>query len=60
VFDLLTFLLAERDRVVAREEILDAVWGDQFVSESARTSRIKEARPLCTGLQAPTLLDRLG
>ncbi len=44
VFDVLALLIRERDRVVAKEEILDAVWGDQFVSESALTTRIKEAR----------------
>jgi DNA-binding winged helix-turn-helix (wHTH) protein len=44
VFDVLAVLIAERDRVVTKEEILDAVWGDQFVSESALTTRIKDAR----------------
>ena len=34
----------ERDRVVTKEEILDTVWGDRFVSESALTSRIKALR----------------
>jgi DNA-binding winged helix-turn-helix (wHTH) protein len=34
----------ERDRVVPKEEILDTVWGDRFVSESALTSRIKALR----------------
>ena len=44
VFDVLVHLLDHRDRVVTKEEILDAVWGDRFVSESALTSRIKSAR----------------
>lgn len=44
VFDVLLFLVRSRDRVVTKEEILDAVWGDRFVSESALTSRIKAAR----------------
>ncbi len=44
VFDVLVYLLDHRDRVVAKEELLDAVWGDRFVSESALTSRIKSAR----------------
>lgn len=43
-FDLLAYLIAERDRVVSKEELLDEVWGDQFVSESALTTRIKEIR----------------
>lgn len=43
-FDLLAYLLTHRDRVVAKTELLDEVWGDQFVSESALTTRIKEIR----------------
>jgi DNA-binding winged helix-turn-helix (wHTH) protein/pimeloyl-ACP methyl ester carboxylesterase len=44
VFDVLVLLVRERDRVVTKEELLDTVWGDRFVSESALTSRIKAAR----------------
>ena len=44
VFDVLALLVRERDRVVPKEEILDTVWGDRFVSESALTSRIKALR----------------
>jgi pimeloyl-ACP methyl ester carboxylesterase/DNA-binding winged helix-turn-helix (wHTH) protein len=44
VFDLLTVLIRERRRVVPKEELLDTVWGNRFVSESALTSRIKAAR----------------
>jgi len=44
VFDVLTLLVRERGRVVTKEEILDTVWGDRFVSESALTSRIKALR----------------
>lgn len=44
VFDVLAHLLEHRDRVVAKAELLDAVWGDQFVSESALTTRIKQLR----------------
>jgi len=43
-FDLLSYLISQRDRVVSKEELLDEVWGDQFVSESALTTRIKEIR----------------
>ena len=41
---MLAYLLAHRERVVAKEELLDEVWGDRFVSESALTTRIKEIR----------------
>ena len=44
VFDVLVHLIEHRDRVVSKEELLDSVWGDQFVGESALTTRIKEAR----------------
>lgn len=44
VFDVLALLVRERHRVVPKGELLDAVWGDRFVSESALTSRIKAAR----------------
>jgi pimeloyl-ACP methyl ester carboxylesterase len=44
VFDVLAVLLRERHRVVTKEELLDTVWGNRFVSESALTSRIKSAR----------------
>ncbi len=44
VFDVLGLLIRERRRVVTKEELLDEVWGDRFVSESALTSRIKAAR----------------
>jgi DNA-binding winged helix-turn-helix (wHTH) protein len=44
VFDVLVYLLQHRDRVVPKHELLDEVWGDHFVSESALSSRIKAAR----------------
>ena len=44
VFDVLAYLLINRERVVSKTELLEKVWGDQFVSESALTSRIMAAR----------------
>src|SRR5919206_352912 len=44
VFEVLAYLVTHRDRVVAKEELMDNVWGGRFVSESAVTSRIKQAR----------------
>jgi predicted ATPase/DNA-binding winged helix-turn-helix (wHTH) protein len=44
VFDVLHYLVDHRDRVVPKEELLDEIWGDRFVSESALTTRIKQAR----------------
>lgn len=44
VFDVLAYLVEHRERLVPKEELLDNVWGDRFVSESALTSRIKTVR----------------
>ena len=44
VFSVLAFLVEHRDRVVTKNDLLDNVWGDRFVSESALTTRIKAAR----------------
>ena len=44
VFDLLVYLLAHRDRIVTKAELLDNVWGDRFVSESALSTRIRAVR----------------
>lgn len=44
VFDVLAYLVVGRGRLVTKTELLDNVWGDRFVSESALSSRIKAAR----------------
>jgi predicted ATPase/DNA-binding winged helix-turn-helix (wHTH) protein len=44
VYDLLLYLLENRGTVVTKEQLLDNVWGDRFVSESALTTRIKSVR----------------
>jgi len=44
VFDVLAYLLSHRERVVPKTELLDQIWGNRFVSESALSSRIKSAR----------------
>ena len=44
VFDVLSHLVLNRERVVPKTELLDEIWGDRFVSESTLTSRIKAAR----------------
>ncbi len=44
VFDVLVYLVRHRDRVVPKEELLDEVWGDRFVSESTLSSAIRHVR----------------
>jgi DNA-binding winged helix-turn-helix (wHTH) protein/tetratricopeptide (TPR) repeat protein len=44
VFDVLAYLLRHRERMVPKTELLDQIWGNRFVSESALSSRIKSAR----------------
>ncbi len=47
VLKVIEYLLRNAERVVTKIELLDEVWGDRFVSESALTSRIKLARRAC-------------
>ena len=44
VFDLLIYLLQNRDRVVSKDDLFASVWGGRVVSESTLTSRINAAR----------------
>jgi len=40
----LCYLAGNAGRMIPKEELLDEIWGDRFVSPSALTSRIKSAR----------------
>src|SRR6516165_4382608 len=44
VFDLLEFVVRNRDRVVSKDDLLASVWGGRIVSESTLASRINAAR----------------
>jgi pimeloyl-ACP methyl ester carboxylesterase/DNA-binding winged helix-turn-helix (wHTH) protein len=44
VFDLLVYLVENRDRVVSREELLDNLWEGKVVTDSALGARLKDAR----------------
>jgi TolB-like protein len=44
VFDLLVYLLQNRERVVSKDELMNAVWAGRIVSESTLTSDINAAR----------------
>lgn len=43
-FDVLAYLVSHRERVVPKDELMDAIWGGRFVTETAVTSRIKQVR----------------
>ena len=44
VFDLLVYLVQNRDRVVSKEDLIGLVWGGRTVSDSTFTSRVNAAR----------------
>jgi TolB-like protein len=44
VFDLLLYLVRNRDRVVSKDDLIAAVWGGRVISDSTLTSRINAAR----------------
>lgn len=44
VFDVLAYLVRRQDRLVSKEELLDAVWGHRYVTQASLTSRIMAAR----------------
>src|SRR5262245_52046216 len=44
VFDLLYYLILNRERVVSKDDIFAAVWEGRIVSESALTSRLTAVR----------------
>ena len=44
VFDLLVYLIENRDRVVSKDDLIASVWGGRIVSDSALDSRINAVR----------------
>ncbi len=44
VFDLLIFLVENRDRIVTKDDLMEKIWEGRIVSESTLTSRINAAR----------------
>ena len=44
VFDLLVYLLKNRERVVSKDDLIEGVWGGRIVSESTLTSHINAVR----------------
>jgi TolB-like protein/Flp pilus assembly protein TadD len=44
VFDLLNYLIGNRERVVSKDDLIKAVWGGRVISDMALTTRLNAAR----------------
>jgi adenylate cyclase len=44
VFDLLDYLIRNRERVVSKDDLVSAIWNGRIVSDEALTTRLKAAR----------------
>lgn len=44
VFDIIEYLIRNRDRVVAKEELIGAIWSGRTISDEALTTRLNVAR----------------
>ena len=46
VFDLLDYLIRNRERVVSKDDLISAIWNGRIVSDAAVTTRLNIARGL--------------
>ncbi|MBR1122027.1 winged helix-turn-helix domain-containing protein [Bradyrhizobium lablabi] len=44
VFDLIAYLVRNHDRIVSKDELIEAIWHGRIISEAALSSRINAAR----------------
>jgi len=44
VFDILSYLIRNRERVVSRDDLISSIWSGRIVSESALTTRLNAVR----------------
>ena len=44
VFDLLDYLIRNRERVVSKDDLINAIWKGRIVSDAALTTRLNAAR----------------
>ena len=58
VFDLLVYLLQNRERVVSKDDLLASVWGGRIVSDATLDSRIAAARRAVGDTGAAQILIR--
>jgi DNA-binding winged helix-turn-helix (wHTH) protein len=60
VFDILVYLIRQRDRVVTKQELLEQLWPEQYVSDATLYHRLMTARKaLGDSGRAPRLLKTL-
>jgi len=62
-FDLLVFLMENRDRVVKKEELIEAIWDGRNVSDASLTTAIRSVRKAIDvddGMSAIRTLPRIG
>ena len=44
MFDLLLYLVRNRDRIVSKDELIETIWQGRVISDAALSSRISAAR----------------
>jgi DNA-binding winged helix-turn-helix (wHTH) protein len=44
VFDLLDYLIRNRERVVSKDDLINAIWSGRIISDAAVTTRLNAAR----------------
>ena len=44
VFDFLAYVVENRERVVSKDDLIEAIWGGRIISDSALTTRLNAAR----------------
>ncbi|XIA67909.1 winged helix-turn-helix domain-containing protein [Bradyrhizobium sp. TZ2] len=60
VFDLLHYLIRNRERVVSKDDLISAVWNGRIVSDAALTTRLNAARAaICDGGDKQRLIKTL-
>jgi DNA-binding winged helix-turn-helix (wHTH) protein len=57
VFDLLAYLIRNRERVVSKDDLISAIWEGRIVSDAAVTTRINVWKDRRTLLSATSVVD---
>jgi DNA-binding winged helix-turn-helix (wHTH) protein len=52
-FDLLTYLVQNRDRVVSKDDLLTALWGGRIVADSTLATHINAVRSATAARNKP-------